>query len=79
MQKNRNRIFLSNVIALFTILVIITSGFVYAASVYHGNSKSYVFHHSGCRYYNCKNCVMTFETREEALEAGYRACKVCKP
>ncbi len=47
--------------------------------VYHGNVKSKVFHRPGCRYYNCKNCVAVFQTREEAIEAGFRPCKVCRP
>ena len=48
-------------------------------AAYHGNVRSGVFHRAGCRYYNCRNCVAVFNTREEALKAGYRPCKVCKP
>ena len=47
--------------------------------VYHGNVKSKVFHRPGCRYYDCKNCAATFASRDEALNAGYRPCKVCNP
>ena len=50
-----------------------------ASGGYHGNVKSHVFHRSGCRYYNCKNCTAVFQSREEAIAAGYRPCKVCKP
>ncbi len=46
---------------------------------YHGNTDSKIFHKSSCRYYNCKSCTKVFKTRSEAIEAGYRACKVCKP
>jgi hypothetical protein len=47
--------------------------------VYHGNIKSYIFHKPGCRYYDCKKCVSEFHSREEAIDAGYRPCKKCKP
>ncbi|WP_419785620.1 Ada metal-binding domain-containing protein [Pseudodesulfovibrio sp.] len=50
-----------------------------AVFLYHGNRNSHVFHRPGCRYYNCKNCIVDFSSREEALEAGYRPCKICKP
>ena len=49
----------------------------YAARVLHGNPTSYIYHNSSCRYYNCKNCYVVFNSRKEAHEAGYRACKVC--
>jgi hypothetical protein len=52
---------------------------VVAAAEYHGNRKSRIFHRPGCRYYNCKNCVVLFTSRQAALEAGFRPCKVCKP
>jgi len=47
--------------------------------VYHGNVKSKKFHRPSCRYYNCGNCTATFHSREEAIRAGYVACKVCRP
>jgi len=47
--------------------------------IYHGNTKSKIFHSSSCRYYNCKNCTRVFNSREEAINAGYRPCKVCNP
>lgn len=48
-------------------------------TVLHGNVKSGIFHGPGCRYYNCKNCTVVFMGREEAINAGYRPCKICKP
>ncbi|TDA63835.1 Ada metal-binding domain-containing protein [Sulfuricurvum sp. IAE1] len=50
-----------------------------AGAVYHGNVKSGVFHRPGCRYYDCKNCVAEFPSREAAITAGYRPCQVCRP
>ena len=47
--------------------------------VYHGNEKSLSFHRPGCRYYDCPDCTASFNSREEALAAGYEPCKVCKP
>ena len=46
---------------------------------YHGNVKSHSFHRPGYRHYNCKNCTVVFESRREAIEAGYRLCGICKP
>lgn len=46
---------------------------------YHGNIKSKKFHQSSCRYYDCKNCTVTFHNREAALAAGYVPCKICNP
>lgn len=45
----------------------------------HGNSKSHVFHQASCKSFNCKNCVISFESRESALKAGYRPCGSCRP
>ena len=70
---------LASIITMFAVLVFLAGGLAYASTVYHGNTKSHVFHAPGCRYYNCKKCVATFASREEAISAGYRACKVCKP
>ena len=48
-----------------------------AAGHFHGNIKSHVFHAPGCQNYDCKNCVKTFGTEDEAIEAGYRPHKQC--
>ncbi len=50
-----------------------------ATTEYHGNVKSHVFHRPGCRYYSCKSYTIVFTSREQALAAGYRPCKVCQP
>jgi len=47
--------------------------------IYHGNTKSKIFHSSSCRHYNCKNCTKVFYSREETINAGYRPCKICNP
>jgi hypothetical protein len=44
-----------------------------------GNPDSKVFHKSSCRYYTNTNCTATFSTSAAAAEAGFSACKVCKP
>ncbi len=67
-------------IALAVLLALVaTSGLAVAAGKYHGNTSSMIFHQSSCRYYNCKNCTREFNTREAAIAAGYRPCKVCNP
>lgn len=60
-------------------LFVVSTCIAIAAATYHGNIDSWIFHDSGCRYYDCKNCIVEFETRQEAIEAGYRPCKICKP
>lgn len=47
--------------------------------VYHGNTSSKIFHSPSCRYYTCKNCTRNFSSRDAAIAAGYRPCKVCRP
>jgi len=46
---------------------------------YRGNTNSKVFHQSSCRYFSSKNCTAVFSTRDSAISAGYRPCKVCAP
>ena len=50
-----------------------------SGGIYHGNIKSHKFHQPGCRAYNCKNCVAGFNSREEAIAAGYSPCGLCNP
>lgn len=49
------------------------------ATSYHGNVNSHIFHRPGCRFYDCKNCIATFKSREEAIRAGFKPCGVCSP
>jgi endonuclease YncB( thermonuclease family) len=48
-------------------------------AAYHGNRKSAVFHAPGCKAYNCKNCTVVFHSRAQAIDNGYRPCKICNP
>ncbi|AFM27728.1 thermonuclease family protein [Desulfomonile tiedjei] len=47
--------------------------------IYHGNIKSQVFHGPSCKAYDCKNCVVNFNSRESAISAGYKPCGTCRP
>lgn len=47
--------------------------------VYSGNTRSGIFHSSGCRYFDCMRCTARFSSRDAAIRAGYRPCKVCRP
>lgn len=49
------------------------------ADEFHGNQNSFKFHKPDCKSFNCKNCTAIFKTREEAIKAGYRPCKICNP
>lgn len=46
---------------------------------YSGNTSSGIFHAPSCRYFHCKRCTATFTSREAAIQAGYRPCKICRP
>lgn len=48
---------------------------------YFGNRNSKKFHKSDCRYAKNMNeeNLMLFETRIDAIAAGYAACSVCAP
>ena len=46
---------------------------------YHGNTSSRIFHQSGCKVYDCKNCTAVFQNRDQAIGSGYRPCGMCKP
>lgn len=48
-------------------------------AAFHGNVKSRIFHRPGCRYYDCGACTAAFPSREAAVAAGYRPCKICNP
>lgn len=48
-----------------------------AAATYRGNIRSGVYHNSSCRYFACKNCTAVFSSREDAIRAGFRPCKIC--
>lgn len=66
--------------AVVFLAVLLAAGMAVAQGIeFHGNAKTHVFHRSGCRYFNCKVCTVTFQSREEAVAAGYQPCKVCKP
>ena len=47
------------------------------AETFHGNTRSHVFHGSGCKDFNCPNCTVIFKSKQEATEAGYRPHKSC--
>jgi hypothetical protein len=46
---------------------------------FFGNTDSLVFHRSDCRYSTNKRCTAGFNTRENAIQDGYKPCGACKP
>ena len=46
---------------------------------YVGNESSFVFHTPECKYAASKMCTMRFGNREDAIEKGYKPCRLCKP
>lgn len=61
--------------------VLFTFCIVALAFAYVGNSRSHIFHYDDCRYVSRMNAAnkVYFEYRENAINAGYRGCKVCNP
>ena len=52
-----------------------------SSASYVGNSNTHKFHLAGCRYVSKMkdSNKVYFNTRNEAIAAGYTPCKVCKP
>ena len=44
-----------------------------------GNTDSFVFHSLSCAFSKGKKCTARFTTRDEAMEQGYKPCKICSP
>ncbi|RLC17109.1 MAG: hypothetical protein DRH93_17980 [Deltaproteobacteria bacterium] len=44
-----------------------------------GNTSTYVFHSPDCKFSKSKKCTSFFNTREEAIQEGYKPCGICKP
>ena len=59
--------------------VLVMAAAAQAATVYHGNTQTHIFHAPSCRYYSCKKCTAVFPSREAAVKSGFRPCKVCNP
>lgn len=53
-----------------------------SAAAYIGNVNSQIFHYENCRFGGKRIKEVNrayFDTRDEAIAAGYRPCQVCKP
>jgi len=44
-----------------------------------GNTDSLVFHNPDCKFSTSKKCTAFFNTREKAIQEGYKPCGICKP
>lgn len=49
------------------------------APAYIGNLRSYVFHRPTCRYLPSERNRTHLASRTEAIDAGYRPCRKCRP
>lgn len=61
--------------------VITNEGSFAASQLYWGSSQSDKFHYPSCRWaHKIKHSnLIVFKSRQEALNAGYVPCKVCRP
>ena len=48
-------------------------------SKFIGNTGTLVFHSSDCKYSKSKKCTADFNTKEEAIQEGYKPCGTCNP
>ena len=68
-------------------LSIILAGIIFSvmtsvfAANYIGNSNSKIFHYSSCSSVNKMKSEnkISFNSRDEAIQKGYRPCKKCSP
>lgn len=69
---------MKKIITLATLATLLLSS---AAFAYVGNSHSHKFHIEGCRAEQKIRADhrVYFETRDEALNAGYTPCGICRP
>ena len=44
-----------------------------------GNTGTLVFHNPDCNYSKSKKCTAVFNTKDEAIQEGYKPCGTCKP
>lgn len=67
--------------AIVAVLVLVAAAATVLASEYIGNANSGKFHYADCRTVRKMNPAnkVFFNTRDEAVNAGYVPCKVCAP
>lgn len=73
-----------SIIALVAVVWFTVSGCTPAGNdpmpdYYIGNTASKIFHVPDCSSLPGADNQTRFDTREEAVDAGYSACKKCKP
>jgi hypothetical protein len=59
----------------------IAPAFPHSEGAYVANSNTGKFHYAGCRYVNMMSPShkVFYDSRDEAINAGYVPCKVCRP
>jgi len=77
--KRPRRLFFALVALAALIASLNGSAQLQAGMGYHGNTNTLKFHEPSCRYYNCPHCTAVFKTRQDAIDAGYVPCGVCRP
>ena len=84
MWKNKNvkRIVFGVFVLFIFFSMLLCSGITDSEPGYYvASSESDVFHKPNCRYVKqikSENKI-TFNSKQDAINAGYRACKVCQP
>lgn len=43
----------------------------------HGNHRSHVYHHRGCKHFDCRHCTVGFQAPDQAHAAGYHPHRAC--
>lgn len=50
-----------------------------AMTAYRGNEDNRIFHDRSCRFFTANSSTATFRRRDEAINAGFQPCGICKP
>lgn len=69
----------TKVIAAVLVAATLSTAATALASSYLCNPRSMKFHYASCRTIKHPENFIPASTREEAINAGYTSCGVCKP
>jgi hypothetical protein len=66
---------------ILPLALIFTLAIATMSLAYIGNARSHIFHADDCYYVTRmnENNKVYFEDRQDAIDSGYRPCKVCHP
>lgn len=81
LKNHREAVSMKNVKRVISLTLLFVFALAAMAFAYIGNARSGIFHYDSCQYvYRMNNSnKVYFDSREDAVDAGYRPCRVCRP